>query len=139
MAPEMLLKNGHTYPVDYYCLGALLYELVTGLPPYYSHNTEEIYENILNQDLEFPSYVKLSPEIKDLLLSLLDKHPLNRIGSNNGIKEILSHPWFKKIKIQDIAEKRIPPPIKPDILGFNFDEKEFCQGEKEFRKKLIAS
>jgi serum/glucocorticoid-regulated kinase 2 len=36
MAPEMLLKVGHTYSVDYYCLGALLYELVTGLPPYYS-------------------------------------------------------------------------------------------------------
>ena len=49
MAPEMLLKIGHTYPVDYYCLGALLYELsihnfiiitATGLPPYYSHETD---------------------------------------------------------------------------------------------------
>jgi len=56
MAPEMLLKVGHNYSLDYYCLGALLYELVTGkkyfliiydiligLPPYYSHNTDEIY------------------------------------------------------------------------------------------------
>lgn len=51
MAPEMLLKVGHTYPVDYYCLGALLYELVTGLPPYYSTDTKIIYENILSIDL----------------------------------------------------------------------------------------
>ena len=36
MAPEMLLKTGHNVQVDHYCLGALLYELVTGLPPYYS-------------------------------------------------------------------------------------------------------
>jgi len=51
MAPEMLLKVGHTYPVDYYCLGALLYELVTGLPPYYSTDQKILYENILNLDL----------------------------------------------------------------------------------------
>lgn len=38
MAPEMLNKSGHSYTVDYYCLGALLYELVTGNPPFYSRN-----------------------------------------------------------------------------------------------------
>lgn len=38
MAPEMLSKSGHTYSVDYYCLGALLYELVTGSPPFYSRD-----------------------------------------------------------------------------------------------------
>ena len=36
MAPEMLCKTGHNYLLDYYCLGALLYELVIGIPPYYS-------------------------------------------------------------------------------------------------------
>ena len=48
MAPEMLLKAGHTFQLDLYCLGALLYELITGLPPYYSRNTDEIYNRILN-------------------------------------------------------------------------------------------
>lgn len=43
MAPEMLLKAGHTLSLDLYCLGALLYELITGLPPFYSRNTDEIY------------------------------------------------------------------------------------------------
>jgi len=66
MPPEMLLKCGHSYPVDYYCLGALLYEviiiytlfwkLVTGLPPFYSHNTDEIYESILSDELTFPQH-----------------------------------------------------------------------------------
>jgi serum/glucocorticoid-regulated kinase 2 len=48
MAPEMLLKKGHNLQLDLYCLGALLYELVIGLPPYYSRNTDEIYHRILN-------------------------------------------------------------------------------------------
>jgi serum/glucocorticoid-regulated kinase 2 len=122
MAPEMLLKVGHTYTVDYYCLGALLYELVTGLPPYYSHNTEEIYESILSEELHFPEHVKMTPELKSLLRGLLVKHPMNRTGINGGIKEIFKHPWFKKINIRDIADKKIDPPVRPDILAFNFDE-----------------
>ena len=81
----MLLKVGHSYTVDYYCLGALLFELVTGLPPYYSHNTDEIYESILSEDLTFPSHVKLSSDLKNLLRCLLTKHPLNRIGTHGGI------------------------------------------------------
>lgn len=54
---------------------------------------------------------------------------MNRMGIQGGIKEILSHPWFKKINIKDILEKKIPPPIKPDILSFNFDEEEFSKDE----------
>jgi len=38
MVPEILQKTGHSYPVDYYCLGLVLYELVTGLPPYYARD-----------------------------------------------------------------------------------------------------
>jgi serine/threonine protein kinase len=40
MPPEMILKEGHSLAVDFYCIGAVLYEFVTGLPPFYSRNTE---------------------------------------------------------------------------------------------------
>ncbi|KAL4450299.1 hypothetical protein ABPG74_009005 [Tetrahymena malaccensis] len=137
MAPEMLMKVGHTYTVDFYCLGALLYELVTGLPPFYSHDTDAIYQRILSEDLDFPDHVELSIELKNLLKGLLAKHPQNRLGIKNGIRDILAHSWFKPIKIGDVLEKLIEPPLKPNVLGFNFDEEEFNQGEKEFRKKLL--
>ncbi len=42
MAPEIVNKAGHSYAVDFYTLGALLHELVCGLPPFYSRNTEEM-------------------------------------------------------------------------------------------------
>jgi serum/glucocorticoid-regulated kinase 2 len=91
MAPEMLLKQGHNYQLDLYCLGALLYELVTGLPPFYCKNTEEIYHRILNQKLTYPPQLPLSPLIKDLLNQLLAKNPKKRIDS---IDAILRHPWM---------------------------------------------
>ena len=71
MPPEMIQKSGHNYGVDFYTLGALLYELVTGLPPFYSRNQDEIRQAIVNDELTFPDYVTLSSEIKNLLTGLL--------------------------------------------------------------------
>lgn len=48
-------------------------------------------------------------------------------------------PWFKSINMLKYLEKRVTPPIKPDLENFNFDEEEFSKGEKEFREKLIKS
>lgn len=55
MAPEMLMNEGHNLQLDHYCLGVLLYEFVTGLPPFYSKNVDEIYEAVLNQPVTFPA------------------------------------------------------------------------------------
>lgn len=95
MAPEMLKKSGHNYMVDCYCLGALLYEFVTGLPPFYSRNIEQIYNSILSEEIKFPNNCNPSQELKDLIRQLLDKHPTSRIGRINGIKDILNHKWLK--------------------------------------------
>lgn len=47
MAPEMILRSGHNSAIDYYSLGALLFELVTGLPPFYSKNQQELQQSIV--------------------------------------------------------------------------------------------
>ncbi|CAK60107.1 unnamed protein product (macronuclear) [Paramecium tetraurelia] len=136
MAPEMLLKLGHSQTVDFYCLGALLYELLTGLPPYYSTNTNQIYQDILYSKLSFPNDLTLSREVKSLLIALLEKDPIQRLGAKGGVQEILKHPFFSQIDFKQLALKKVKPPFKPDPLKMNLDEKESQRGEQDFRKKI---
>jgi serum/glucocorticoid-regulated kinase 2 len=71
MSPEMLLGCGHGFAVDYYSLGAILFEMLTGLPPFYSTDRNEMYQAILEDELEYPEY--LNPLVIDLLICLLNK------------------------------------------------------------------
>jgi serum/glucocorticoid-regulated kinase 2 len=74
MSPEMLKPSRiHGRQVDYYALGALLFEMLTGLPPHFSENREEMYRKILSANIEFPRF--LSPMAKSLLKGLMMKNP----------------------------------------------------------------
>jgi serum/glucocorticoid-regulated kinase 2 len=65
MCPEILKREGHNKLVDFYTLGAILYEMLTGLPPYYTNNKGEMTMRILESELTFPSHV--SPICIDLI------------------------------------------------------------------------
>lgn len=54
LAPEMVGKQGHGKAVDWYLIGVVLYELVTGLPPFYDDDKETLFKNITNNELTFP-------------------------------------------------------------------------------------
>ena len=122
MAPEMLQKKGHDFSVDYYCLGAILYELLIGSPPFYTTHTSEMFERILTEEISFPEDLDLSNEIIDLITNLLIKDPKYRRGSMGGVKEILAHPWCKKMNLKDIEAKIIETPVKPNVFEFYVDE-----------------
>ena len=57
MSPEMLSNEFHSRMVDFYSLGALLYEMLVGLPPLYSNNREEMYFNIANMEPTYPDHL----------------------------------------------------------------------------------
>lgn len=73
LAPEMLKRNGHGKSVDWYLLGALLYEMLVGIPPYYSNNKEQLYENIQRGPLKLPNF--LSANARAFLIALLNRNP----------------------------------------------------------------
>jgi protein-serine/threonine kinase len=120
MSPEML-KQGriHGRTLDFYSLGALLFEMLTGLPPHFSENRDEMYRKILHNKVEYPKY--LSPMAKSLLKGLLVKNPDQRLGAAYGIQEIKDHPFCMDINWDDVINKRLTPPIKPSQKYSNFD------------------
>merc|ERR1719265_2581467 len=79
IAPEILNKAGHGKAVDWYSLGALAYEMLTGLPPFYTRDREKLFERIRRGELAYPSYI--TPVTKSLLQHLLTGDPAKRLGA----------------------------------------------------------
>jgi serine/threonine protein kinase len=99
LAPEMVNKQGHGKAVDWYLIGVVLFELITGMPPFYDDDKETLFKNIKNNKIEFPpsDEIRISSVCKDLLTRLLNKDPQQRLGGENGFTEIKSHPFFKDV------------------------------------------
>ncbi len=119
MCPEILKREGHNHMVDYYTLGAILFEMLTGLPPYYTNNKSEMTKRILESELNYPSH--LNSEVIDLMKGLLERNPSKRLGSGKGIEEIKEQEWCKDIDWIAILSKKITPPWKPRLDQSNFD------------------
>lgn len=92
LPPEIISKSGHNRSIDWYLLGELMYEMISGAPPFYDGNKDSLYENILHKKLEFPSY--MSDGLKDFISLLLDRNISTRLGGKFGAKEIMEHPYF---------------------------------------------
>jgi serine/threonine protein kinase len=69
LAPEILKGTGHDKAVDHWSLGALIYEMMAGAPPWYSKNRDEMFRNMLTKPLQIKSH--FSPSATDLLKKLL--------------------------------------------------------------------
>jgi len=124
LAPEILQGIGHGKAVDWWSLGTLVFEMLTGLPPFYSRNINHMYEKILKAELRCPTY--LPPEVKQLIEALLVRDPLRRMGSGPGdIKELEKAAFFSTISFNKVFNKEYTPIYKPNVGGetdvANFD------------------
>lgn len=115
LAPELLLGQGYTKTVDWWTLGVLLYEMLTGLPPYYDENTNEMYRKILSEPLHFPGPEIVPPAAKDLLTQLLDRRPERRLGAS-GASEIKAHQFFHSIDWRKLLQRKYEPSFKPNVV-----------------------
>ncbi|KAK3702286.1 Serine/threonine-protein kinase [Vermiconidia calcicola] len=127
LAPELLHGQGYTKAVDWWTLGVLLYEMLTGLPPFYDENTNEMYRKILAEPLHFPGPEIVPPAARDLLTRLLDRDATRRLGTN-GASEIKAHPFFHSIDWRKLLDRKYEPSFKPSVL----DERDTANFDKEF-------
>jgi len=105
-----MLSNGqHSRMIDFYHIGALLYEILVGLPPGYSNNKRELYSNIINNEPKLPEH--LSEESADFLRRILDKDPNTRLGSRRQFKEVKMHPFFEGVDWQKVKSKGYKSPL----------------------------
>lgn len=113
IAPEVLLKKGYGMECDWWSLGAIMYEMLIGYPPFYSDEPMATCRKIVNwrSYLKFPEEVKLSGEAKDLISKLLCDVE-HRLGTK-GADEIKAHPWFRGLPWEKLYE--IEAAFKPEV------------------------
>ena len=130
----MLNRSGHGRGVDWWSLGALLYEMLTGLPPFYSRDRAALFERIRHGTLDFPPH--LSPEAVDLLQRLLCRSPERRLGcGSTDATEVKNHPFFAAVDWVALAECRVPPPWVPSVAS-SLDTSQF---DAEFTNMPVES
>ena len=91
----------------------MLYELLLGITPFYTNNINKLYKSIQNDKLQVPGI--LSKEAQDLLQRLLHKNPKNRIK----IPQIKAHPFFRDIDWEQLAARKIEPPLKLSMNDYS--------------------
>ena len=121
LAPEILQFQSHGSCVDWWAFGMVLYEMLTGLPPWYSYNQNEVIDGIKNKPLVLPSY--LSEHACSVLTALLCKDPLQRLGSDRDLDDIARHPFFQQVQWSDVAQRKCKVGFVPPDSGIacNFD------------------
>lgn len=119
LAPEILDMQGHGFTVDWWTLGILLYEMVTGRPPFMHKSHHKLGVLIRNSRIIFPDPVKhgipMSDELKDIISKLLDRNPKTRLGSKNDAHDLINHPFFADIDWEKLEQKQIKAKYLPEV------------------------
>ena len=112
LSPEILKKRKTNKVSDYYTFGVVIYELLTGEPPFYSDDLEGLYKLIKRGNLKFPEDRNFSAGVKDLILKLMNNNPKKRLGFAGGIPEIKQHDFFKNLDWDKLQSRDIRPPYR---------------------------
>jgi len=110
MAPEVLAQAGHGFCVDYWGLGMLLYEMMTGLPPWYTTDRAKLFRRLKSAPLDVPSY--FSEQAANCVSVLLERNPRRRLGVT-GIRTAMEHEFFRNISWKSLYARKVEPPIRP--------------------------
>lgn len=120
LAPEVVSQSRYNKSVDWYALGVLVFEMLSGFPPYHQHSTNhlELYEKILAGPLEIKMPSAFDGNACNLILKLMEGDPSRRYGNmRNGAGDVFEHPWFEEVDWDKLANRQINAPYIPRISG----------------------
>lgn len=130
LAPEVLRRQGHGKSVDWYLVGVLLYEMLVGIPPYFSSNKDQMFKNIKSGPLRMPE--RLTKDTKDFIIKLLNKNPAKRLGAGKGdAEELKSHPFFSGVNWNDVLERKqvMAKPVVREVKKSSVNLADIVYGE----------
>ena len=130
MAPEILLRHGHDKSVDWWSFGALMFDMLTGSPPFTAENRKKTIDKIVSAKLLVPPY--LTNEARDLIKKLLKKKPSMRYGSGpDDALPLKNHPFFRQYNWENVYNRLYEPPYKPTLKS----EEDVSQFDTKFTKQ----
>ncbi|XP_055780480.1 serine/threonine-protein kinase Sgk1-like [Salvelinus fontinalis] len=129
LAPEVLLGHAYSGAVDWWGLGSVLYEMLHGLPPFYSRSKAEMFENILHAPLQL--HRSVSQSARSLLQGLLERDCTKRLRGEQDLAELQGHTFFLSINWDDQLARKVPPLFIPNLSG-PCDEKREKYFDPEF-------
>ena len=114
LAPEILSDDGYDNSVDWWSLGCVMYEMLVGKAPFKIPKGSYLSADLYKKKISIPEYV--TPEAKDLISKLLIPNPKNRLGyGKDGSQKIKDHPYFEGINWQDAWDRKLEPPLVPQL------------------------
>eukprot|EP00586_Coscinodiscus_wailesii_P020217 CAMPEP_0172498966 /NCGR_PEP_ID=MMETSP1066-20121228/120326_1 /TAXON_ID=671091 /ORGANISM="Coscinodiscus wailesii, Strain CCMP2513" /LENGTH=290 /DNA_ID=CAMNT_0013272469 /DNA_START=230 /DNA_END=1102 /DNA_ORIENTATION=- len=117
IAPEVLLNKGHGKGVDWWTLGILIYEMITGAPPFLDDDPMGIYQQILKGKISFPSK-EYNKNAKSLTKKLLTADLTKRFGClKNGAGDIKKAKWFADLSWERLFARELEAPILIEVGG----------------------
>jgi serine/threonine protein kinase len=126
MAPEVLFRQNHSFPVDFFAVGVIAYECMLGSRPYLGLDRKEIKDKVIAKQAQVrrgevpPGW---SLEAADFINRMILRKAGERLGAK-GIEEVKGHPWLRNFPWTKLSSKMISPPFTP------FFRPEYCdQGE----------
>ncbi|KAL5019132.1 hypothetical protein ScPMuIL_004854 [Solemya velum] len=127
VAPEIILNKGHDIAADIWSLGILMFELLTGSPPFSGPDPMKTYNVILKgiDAIDFPR--KITRNAQNVIKKLCRDNPTERLGFGpGGIREIQKHKWFEGFNWDGLRKRTLKTPINPVVKSSidtsNFDK-----------------
>uniref|UniRef100_A0A7N8XYF8 non-specific serine/threonine protein kinase n=1 Tax=Mastacembelus armatus TaxID=205130 RepID=A0A7N8XYF8_9TELE len=97
IAPEVILRQGYGKPVDWWAMGVILYEFLVGCAPFFGDTPEELFGQVISDEIIWPEEDEALPqEAQDLISKLLRQNPLERLGTGSAF-EVKQHPFFTEL------------------------------------------